>query len=65
MVAIHQRPNTGEPATLHKIYPYWSAGSIEWSIGCSSQTSPTSEASGFLFLVVIMNCVSAILAPHQ
>ena len=66
MVAIHQRPNTDEPATLHKIYPYCSAGSIELvKSGVVVRRHLPPMASGFRYLVVIISCVSAMLAPHQ
>ena len=60
LAAIYQRPNTSEPATAHKIYPYLLRGlavervnQVWWS-----DVTYIPMAKGFLYLVVIMDWVS-------
>jgi len=60
LAAIYQRPNTSEPATAHKIYPYLLRGlavervnQVWWS-----DVTYIPMAKGFPYLVVIMDWVS-------
>jgi putative transposase len=65
LVAIYQRPNTSKAAAGHKIYPYLLGGiAIERvnQVWCSDVTY-IPMATGFLYLVVVMDWVSrAVLA---
>jgi putative transposase len=65
LAAIYQRPNTSKPTAAHKIYPYLLGGlTIERvnQVWCADVTY-IPMAKGFVYLVVIMDCVSrAVLA---
>jgi hypothetical protein len=65
LVAIYQRPNTSKPTAAHKLYPYLLGGlAIERvnQVWCSDVTY-IPMAKGFLYLVVVMDCVSRAVLP--
>jgi putative transposase len=65
LVAIYQRPNTSKPAVSHKIYPYLLGGLAIERVNQVWRADVTyiPMAKGFLYLVVVMDCVSrAVLA---